>query len=197
MDGNQDNIHVFHEQEYDGKCCTPSFNYNKSIEGSISSMAESCNLVNIHKLEHVNTPPTQSSGSTQIDFIFVSAAAIEIIERCDILDYNTVFSSDHRPFYTDNDMHHLLGFPVQGTLRALPHDLKLNDPRLIDAYQATLIPQLINHNVGLRVDALYAVDPSIWDTHYETRFNAADRDVERAMKCAANNCRRKYFKNYK
>lgn len=38
-------------------------------------MVDSCNLVNIHKRKHVDTPPSQSSGSTQIDFIFMSAAA--------------------------------------------------------------------------------------------------------------------------
>jgi hypothetical protein len=57
-------------------------------------------------------------------------------------------------------------------MRALERDLQLNDPRLVDAYQASLIQQLINHNVGIRVDAIYAIDPSIWSIHHETRVNA-------------------------
>jgi hypothetical protein len=32
-------------------------------------MVDTCDLVNIHKHKHVHTPPTQRSGSTQIDFI--------------------------------------------------------------------------------------------------------------------------------
>jgi hypothetical protein len=57
MDVNQDDSHVFREQEYGGKCCTPlEFHYNKSIDGSISSMVEACDLVNIHKHKHVHTP---------------------------------------------------------------------------------------------------------------------------------------------
>jgi hypothetical protein len=85
---------------------------------------------------------------------------------------------------------------VYGTIRALEHDLKLNDPRLIDAYQATLIQQLLNHNVGPRVDDMYAVEPSVWATHHESHFNSISRDVERAMHCPANNCRRKSFKKH-
>jgi hypothetical protein len=93
VDGNQDDTHVFRSQKYDGKCCTPlGFHYDKSIDRSIASMVDECDLVNIHKLKHGNTPPTQSSGSTHIDFIFVSATAAEFVEYCGILDYNTIFS---------------------------------------------------------------------------------------------------------
>jgi hypothetical protein len=64
MDCKQDDLHVFREQEYDGKCCTPlGFHYDKTIDSSIASMVDACGLVNIHKHKHVNTPPTQASGS--------------------------------------------------------------------------------------------------------------------------------------
>jgi hypothetical protein len=76
MDGHQEDLHVFCEQEYDVKCCTPlGFHYDKTIDGSFASMVDACNLVNIHKHKHVHTPPTQTSGSTQIYFIFKSSAA--------------------------------------------------------------------------------------------------------------------------
>jgi hypothetical protein len=76
MDGNQDDPHVFRKQEYDGTCCTLlGLHYDKTIYGSIASMVDVCDLVNTHKHTHVNTPPTQASGSTQIDFIFVSSTA--------------------------------------------------------------------------------------------------------------------------
>jgi hypothetical protein len=158
-------------------------------------MVDACDLVSIHNHKHVHTPPTQTSGSTQIDFIFMSSAAAEFIFRCDILDFKTLFSSNHCPLYKKNDILRLLHYPVYGTIRALERDLKLNNPRLIDAYQATLIQQLINHNAGPRVDALYIVDPSSWASHHESRFNAIYHDVQRAMYCAAKNCRCKYFKN--
>jgi hypothetical protein len=159
-------------------------------------MVDACDLVNIHKHKHVNTPPTQASGSKQIDFIFMSSAAAEFIFRCGILDFNTLLWGDHRPLYIYIDFIRLLGYPVHGKIHVIERGIKLQDPRLIDAYQATLIQQLINHNVGPRVDALYTVNPSVWASHHESRFNAIDRDVERAMHCAANNCRRKSFKKH-
>jgi hypothetical protein len=125
MDGNQDDLHVFREQDYDGKCCTHlGFPYYKSIDGSTASMVDAYNLVNTHKLNHNNTPPTQRSRPTQIDFIFVSSLVAEFIYRSGISDFNTIFSSDHGPLYIDIDILQILG---------------LSDPRLIDGYQSSLI----------------------------------------------------------
>jgi hypothetical protein len=197
MDGNQDDMHIFREHKYDGKCCTSlGLHYDKTIDGSIASMVDTCDLVNTQKHKHVNTPPTQASGLTQIDLIFMSSAAAEFIFCCGILDFKTLFWSDHRPLYIDINIFHPLGYPVYGTIIAMERDLKLNDPRLINAYQATLIQQLLNRNVGPRIDALYTVDPSVWASHHESRCNVIARDVERTMHCAANNCRRKSFKKH-
>jgi hypothetical protein len=72
----------------------------------------------------------------------MSAVAAEFIFRCGIFDFNTLFSSNHRPLYIGIDILRLLGYPVYGTIRALERDLKLNNPHLIDAYQETQIHQL-------------------------------------------------------
>jgi hypothetical protein len=149
MDGNKDDLHVFRKQEYDGKCCTPlGFHYDKTIDGLIASMVEACDLVNIHNHKHVNTPPIQASASTQIDFILISSAAAKFIFRCGILDFNTLLWSHRRHLYINIDILRLLGYPVHGTIRAIEHELKLHDPHIIDAYQATLFQQLLKHNVG-------------------------------------------------
>jgi hypothetical protein len=134
-------------------------------------MVDACDLVNIHRHTHINTPPTHASGSTQ------SSAATEFIYRCGILDFNTLFWSDHRPLYIDIDILRLLGYHIHGTINAIERDLKLHDPRLIDAYQANSNQQLINQNVGPRVDTIYTVDPSVWASRPKSRFNAIDRDV--------------------
>jgi hypothetical protein len=92
MDRNQDDLHVFCEQENDGKCCTPlGFHYNKTTDSSIASMVDACDLVNIQKHKYINTPPTQASGSIQIDFIFMSSSAAEFIFCCSIMDFSTLF----------------------------------------------------------------------------------------------------------
>jgi hypothetical protein len=65
MDQNQDNKHVLREPNFSTKVCTPlGFHFNNRIDGSIATLVET---------------PTQSSGSNQIDIIFVSAAATEFI----------------------------------------------------------------------------------------------------------------------
>jgi hypothetical protein len=116
MDGNQDDLHVFQQQDIPTKVCTPlGFNYDKNIDGSIATLIESCNLVNIHKLKHCDVPATHNAGSLQIYFGFLSYADTEFIYKCGILDFNALFSSDHRALFIDIDILRLLGFPVQGT----------------------------------------------------------------------------------
>jgi hypothetical protein len=76
MDGNQDDLRVFQQQDIPNKVCTPlGFNYDKNIDGSIATLIESCNLVNINKLKHGDVPATHNAGSLQIDFGFLSYAA--------------------------------------------------------------------------------------------------------------------------
>jgi hypothetical protein len=185
MDGNQDDQHVFQQQDIPTKVCTPlGFNYDKNIDGSIAKLVESCNLVNIHKLQHGEVPATRNNGSFQIDFAFLSYSAIEFIPRCGVLDFNALFSSDHRTLFLGIDILRLLGYPVQGTVISFERDLKLTDPRLIEVYQASLLQQLINHNVASSIDSLYIVKTSAWLHIHELKFNKIDRDVECSMKCA-------------
>jgi hypothetical protein len=59
MDENQDDLHVIQQQDINTKVCTPLYvNYNKNIDGSIATLVESRNLVNIHKLKHQDAPET-------------------------------------------------------------------------------------------------------------------------------------------
>jgi hypothetical protein len=198
MDGNQNDSHVFQPHDICNRVHTLlGFNYDKNIDGSIANLVESCNLVNIHKLKHDNVPATHNDGSKQINFIYLSYAVAEFVFRCGILDFNSLFYSDHHPLFLDVDIIRLLGHPVQGTVEFLERYLKLNYPRLVKAYQSSLFQQLLNHNVAARVDALYLVNASAWLISHENKFNQMDRDVERAMKCAATACRWKYCKNHK
>jgi hypothetical protein len=76
-------------------------------------------------------------------------------------------------------------------------DLKLNDSHLIEVYQASLLHKLINHNVALRIDSLYVVEIMRWLPSHELKFNQINIDVERSIKCAANECRHKTYKKHK
>jgi hypothetical protein len=92
MYGNQNDLYVFKQQDIPTKVCTPhGFNYDKQIDGSIATLVESCNLVNIHKLKHGDVTATHNAGSLQIDFFFLSYAATKFIYKCGILDFNALF----------------------------------------------------------------------------------------------------------
>jgi hypothetical protein len=115
---------------------------------------------------------------------------------CGTIDFNSLFSSDH-PLLFDIDILRLLGYPVQGTDKSIERDIKLNEPHLVEVYQACLFQQHINHNAAARIESLYIVDITAWLPGHENKLNQIDRDVERSMKCAANSCRCKSYKNHK
>jgi hypothetical protein len=198
MDGNHNYSHIFQPQDIRNRTHTPlGFNYAKNIDGSIDTLAESCNLVNIHKIKHDNVPETHNAGYEQIEFIYILEASAEFTFHCGILDFNSLFYSDHHPLFLDIYILRLLGYPVQGTVKFIEHDLKLNDPRIVRVYQSSLFQKLLNQNIAARVDALYLVNASAWLNYHENNFNQIDRDVERAMNCEANACRRKSYKKHK
>jgi hypothetical protein len=117
--------------------------------------------------------------------------------RCGILDFNSLFYSDHHPLFLNIDILRLLGYPVQGNVKFLERDLKLNDNMLVEVYQSSLFQQLLNHNAAARLDSLYLVNASAWLISHENKFNQIDRDVARDMTCAANACLRKSYKKHK
>jgi hypothetical protein len=111
MDGNQNDSHLFQPQDIRNRVHTPlGFNYDTNIDGSIATLAKSCNLVNIHKLKHDNVPATLNAGSEQIDFIYISQAATVFAFHCGILDSNSPFYSVHRSLFLDIDILRLLGY---------------------------------------------------------------------------------------
>jgi hypothetical protein len=193
MDGNQDDQHVFQQQDIPTKFCTP----DNIIYGPIATLVESCNLVNIHKLKHREAPDTHNNGSSQIDFAFLSYGAIELIPRCGVLDFSALFPSDHHTLFLDIDIVRILGYPVQCTVMSLERYLKFNYPRIIEVYQASLLQQLTNHNVASCIDSLYIFETSASLPSHKLKFNQIDRDVKHSMKCADNACRRKTYKKHK
>jgi hypothetical protein len=100
MDNNQVGLHVFQQQDILIKVCIPlGFKYDRNIYGSIATLIEACNLVNIYKLKYGDVPATHNGVSLQIDFDFLSYAATEFIYKCGILYFNSLFSSDHRALF--------------------------------------------------------------------------------------------------
>jgi hypothetical protein len=63
----------------------------------------------------------------------------------------------------------------------MEHDLKLNDPRIVEEYEAYIIQQLLNHNVAAHIYLFYVIESASWHLQNEITFNQIDHDVERSM----------------
>jgi hypothetical protein len=118
--------------------------------------------------------------------MFISHSLAEHVKGCGILPFDSMFTSDHIPLYVAFNVAILFGHPTIGTEKEVLRDLQLDNPCLIDAYEATMCQQLKNDNVENRVTLLYDNKSSEWGNSEEKRFNKIDRDIERAMICAIN-----------
>jgi hypothetical protein len=62
--GNQSDSHTFRPQSYRSRLIYHlSFNYDNHINGSIAATLDTCDLVNIHTLQHGDAPTTHTQGS--------------------------------------------------------------------------------------------------------------------------------------
>jgi hypothetical protein len=63
MDGNESDIQSFRTPSAPTSMTTLlGLNYDERISGSIADMLKSCDLVNIHNLQHGEAPPTHKQG---------------------------------------------------------------------------------------------------------------------------------------
>jgi hypothetical protein len=66
--------------------------------------------------------------------------------------------------------------------------LKLDDPRLSDAYRKTLHQQFVQHKVNSRVKSLSEAPNDVWDLSCEHKYEGVEFDVSAAMKHAEKSC---------
>jgi hypothetical protein len=112
IDGNESGAHQFRQPTYNIHLTTPlGFNYDSRISGSIVTMLEACDLVNIHTLQHGEALKTRKQGSQQIDMRFISLSLVEHVKGCGVLPFESMFSSDHRSLYVDFDVATICGHP--------------------------------------------------------------------------------------
>jgi hypothetical protein len=98
IDGNISGAHLFHPPTHNSRLTTPfRFNCDSRISGSITTMLEACDLVNIHTLQQGEAPATQKQGWKQIDFMFILRSLVEHVKGCRILPIDSMFPSDHIP----------------------------------------------------------------------------------------------------
>jgi hypothetical protein len=148
-DANENETHLFQAQTHDVKYVTKhGFYVDGSIDGSLHTFMRNWELLNVIKdLNEGSTTNTHNRGSQQIDFILASARFIQDgIEHAGFLD-PSVLGSDHKGRYADLNTQALIGNQRDHLQRPQFRTLKLDDPRLSDAYIKTLHQQFVQHKL--------------------------------------------------
>jgi hypothetical protein len=151
MDANENETHQFQAQTHDVKLLTKhGFHVDGSINGSLHTFMRTCGLLNVIKeLNEGTTPNTHNCGSQQIYFILATARLFEDgIEHAGFLD-SSVLGSDHKGMYADLNTQALIGTGRDHLQKPQFRNLKLDDPRISDAYRKIPNQQFVQHNVSL------------------------------------------------
>jgi hypothetical protein len=189
IDTNQSEGQYYQSQLHNGKIRTAQgFHVDGSIDRSIQTFISKCGLDNAITLMHDGlVPNTHMRGSSHIDFPLTSAVLREYIKKVGILD-NLVLHSDHRGMFLDLNAR-LFGKSPE---KVIPHQfrtLKLDDPRLSDAYRRILHKQFEEHNVFGRVQAIAGRGKSSeWTLTDEEDYKKLDLDISQVMKHASRMC---------
>jgi hypothetical protein len=87
------------------------FNIDATIDGSLKKFFENSGLHNILHTKHgcESVPPTLSPGSYVIDYVYVSEGLLPHVLGIGMLNYDTLFDSDHHTFFLDIDIESFFG----------------------------------------------------------------------------------------
>jgi hypothetical protein len=189
IDANQSEGHYYQSQLHNKKFRSEQgFHVDGSIDGSIQTFMSNCGLDNAITFMHDGVVPnTHMRGSSQNDFPLTSVGLREYIEKVGLLN-NSVLKSDHRGRFLD--LHARLF--EKNPEKVIPHQfrtLKLDDPRLSDAYRRILHKQFEEHNVFCRVKSIVGRGKSSeWTLIDEQDYEKLDLDISQVMKHAARMC---------
>jgi hypothetical protein len=156
----------------------------KGHDGTLATLVRTCGLLDPLLIPHPDTPPppTYDRGQEKIDFIFVSTSLLPSIARTGIFPYNSLFISDHLHCYIDLEGDKV--FKEHTPIIAPPQHrgLRLQDPRLVDQYIATLVAQLNYHKVLEKSSALLkAADANTWTPEDAVEYEKLDKIITEAM----------------
>jgi hypothetical protein len=114
IDANETLDHRFRLQNHDHKYKSDKgFHIEGSIDGSIATCTHNCGLSNILSERHTeygaDIQNTHLRESKQIDFVLTTAGIAPFIQAIGLLDFDVIFRTDHRTFFSDIDMDGFFG----------------------------------------------------------------------------------------
>ena len=155
--------------------------------GTLSTRLETVGLVSAIRRQHGNhCPPTQHSGSTPIDDIWVSR---------DIHPTRTGYMSfcdgpgDHRALYLDINSDHLFGGDFHKIHRIPARRLVSSNPKVVEKFNALLDEKLTLHNVHQRMEKLQVEAGEHLTEEQIREYEKCDNILVNAFKYADKRCR--------
>jgi hypothetical protein len=171
---------------------TTGFNIDGTLDVSLKAFIANCGLINeaISKHPDQTVANTYNRGSKKIDFILATPRISRFILAIGLLDYNTVFTSDHRAFFFDINADGFFGTSVKALAAQIFRNLQLEDPSIGQEYRKILHDQFTHHNVYKRIKTLYMRSESPgWSIIDKGKYESIDRDITRAMHHTEYQCR--------
>jgi hypothetical protein len=105
----------------------------------------------------------------------------DFVKKCGLLDFDTLCRSYPRGFFLDLVIEGFLGTPPEHLPPAQFSKLKLDDPRISDAYKCALHKQFEQHNA-------YQSESAEWNIADEAKYEGVDRVIGSAMEYAQKVC---------
>jgi hypothetical protein len=100
------------------------------------------------------------------------------VKNCGVLDFDTLCRSDHRGIFLDLAIEGFFGTPPEHLPPAQFCKLKLDDPRISDAYRCTLHKQFEQHNVYRKAkDISNQSESAEWSIADEAKYEGVDREM--------------------
>ena len=100
------------------------------------------------------TTTTYSRGSKCLDYIFVSHDLLPSIQRCGILPFDEIFTSDHRAIFLDLHPRKSIGTDLSPLWSPASRRLHSRNTDLRDEYISHLTGMFCDHNIFNRADKL-------------------------------------------
>jgi hypothetical protein len=125
-------------------------------------------------------PNTHMRGSKQIDLVLTTGGLTDSIEAIDLLDCS-VLNSNHRVLFIYLCIEEIFGPSPEKLAQPQYHNLKLDDPRILEEYRKILHKQFECHNIYRRVKEISVkVKHDEWSLQDEADYELLGREITEA-----------------
>jgi hypothetical protein len=114
--------------------------------------------------------------------VLTTAGIAPFIQAIGLLDFDVVFRTDHLTFFIDIDMDGFFGSETETLPAQRLRQLQLEDPRVATEYRKALHQQFIHKSIFRRIkEQSESRKPGEWNISQDSKYEALDRDITRAM----------------